>query len=465
MGNIGNKKVPLLAIKRNLIIITMTKKILIVDDEPEMCISLHKLFKAHGIASDFCTNGHSAQELLNKNEYGLLISDLKMEGFTGIDLLKYINRLAAPLPTIIISGYATTEVVVQAMRLGAINFYEKPVPFAPLLNEVSRLLEIQSTPPILNEDIDEEALFITKNPRMKEIIAIAKKAALTDAPIVVTGESGTGKEILSTLIHQSSLRRDGPLIKLNCAALPEALLESELFGYDKGAFTGAQENHKGKFEVAEGGTLLFDEISDMSLRTQAKLLRVIQEKEYERLGSNEIRRCDVRFLAATNRNLEEAIEKGHFREDLYFRFSVINIEIPPLRQRLEDIHPLCTYFITHFNQKYDKNIKKISDETRKIFLTHSWPGNVRELKNCLERAVIFCEGDIIETTNLPLQYQQTSTSKSTTDPIKQLHDNVSREMIIDALNKAEGNKTRAAEMLRISRKTLYLRMNKLGIDL
>ena len=441
----------------------MTKKILIVDDEPEMCISLHKLFKAHGIASDFCTNGHSAQELLNKNEYALLISDLKMEGFTGIDLLKFINRLAAPLPTIIISGYATTEVVVQAMRLGAINFYEKPVPFALLFSEVSRLLEIQSTPVSQNEDIDEESLFVC--PRMKEIIAIAKKAALTDAPIVVTGESGTGKEILSTLIHQSSLRRDGPLIKLNCAALPEALLESELFGYDKGAFTGAQESHKGKFEVAEGGTLLFDEISDMSLRTQAKLLRVIQEKEYERLGSNEIRRCDVRFLAATNRNLEEAIEKGHFREDLYFRFSVINIEIPPLRQRLEDIHPLCLYFINHFNHKYEKNIKKISDETRKIFLTHSWPGNVRELKNCLERAVIFCEGDVIQVSNLPLQYQQTSIGKSKSDPIKELHDNVSREMILDALNKAEGNKTRAAEMLKISRKTLYLRMNKLGIDL
>lgn len=444
----------------------MDRRILIVDDEREMCISLQKLFNAHGIGSDFCTDGKTAQKKLCHNQYDVLISDLRMNGFTGIDLLKCISNKKPPIATFIISGYASTEVVVQAMRLGAINFYEKPLPFSTLLNEVQHILNIKQKESKNNKHsfIDNHRL-ITLNPKFKHVISMAEKAALTTAPVIVTGESGTGKEILSSIIHYASDRKDKPFIKINCAALPEALLESELFGYEKGAFTGAQEMHKGKFEIAEGGTLFFDEISDMSLRTQAKLLRVIQEHEYERLGSNIVRKCDVRFVAATNQNLEECIKAGEFREDLYFRLSVICLEISPLRERLEDITPLSRAFIKEFNLKYGKNIIGLHADVQQVFLSHSWPGNIRELKNCIERAVIFCEGQEILVSDLPLQYHQQQLFIEETDPIKDLYDCISREMILNALKKTNGNKTKTAEILKISRKTLYLKMKKLEIDL
>ncbi|MDY0287916.1 MAG: sigma-54 dependent transcriptional regulator [Sphaerochaeta sp.] len=444
----------------------MDKRILIVDDEKEMCVSLQKLFRAHGIESHYCTDGKSGHKELCQNHYDLLISDLRMNGFSGIDLLKCISNKNPPVPTIVISGYATTDVVVQAMRLGATNFYEKPLPFSELLKEVKHILatkQNKSKKPE-SERIEEDRL-ITINPKFKHIISMAKKAALTNAPVIVTGESGTGKEILSSIIHYESERKDKPFIKINCAALPEALLESELFGYEKGAFTGAQEMHKGKFEIAEGGTLFFDEISDMSLRTQAKLLRVIQEHEYERLGSNIVRTCDVRYVAATNQDLVEKIKAGEFREDLYFRFSVICLKIPPLRERLGDIIPLTNTFIEEFNLKYEKNITGVHPDVQTIFLSHSWPGNVRELKNCIERSIIFAEGQNISITDLPLQYHPQHPIIEETDPIKDLYDNISREMILNALAQTHGNKTKTAELLKMSRKTLYLRMKKLRIDL
>jgi len=444
----------------------MDKKILIVDDEREMCVSLQKLFKAHGIESHFCTDGITGQKELCQNHYDLLISDLKMNGFSGIDLLKCIRTKNPPIPTIVISGYATTDVVVQAMRLGAINFYEKPLPFSDFLKEVQQILSAKQNKNQKPESEKiQEVQLITVNPTFQHIISMAKKAALTNAPVIVTGESGTGKEILSSIIHYVSERKDKPFIKINCAALPEALLESELFGYEKGAFTGAQEMHKGKFEIAEGGTLFFDEISDMSLRTQAKLLRVIQEHEYERLGSNIVRTCDVRYVAATNQDLAESIKIGEFREDLYFRFSVICLKIPPLRERLEDIIPLTNAFIEEFNLKYEKNITGYHPDVQTIFLSHSWPGNVRELKNCIERSIIFAEGQEISVSDLPLQYHPSHPIMDETDPIKDLYDNISREMILSALAKTHGNKTKTAELLKMSRKTLYLRMKKLEIDL
>lgn len=440
---------------------TMSKDILIVDDELEMCISLQKLFKAHKITCDYCIDAEHARMRLTKNHYSLVITDMKMPGMSGIDLLKCINALADSPKVIMISGYASTDSVVEAMRCGAANFYEKPLQFKSLLKEVNFILQQDSQAETGSSHYAHD--IVTANPAMKHIIAMAEKAAGTDAPVIITGESGTGKELVSSIIHAYSKRAEHPFIKLNCAALTESLLESELFGFEKGSFTDAKETRKGKFEAADKGTIFFDEIGDMSLATQAKLLRVLQEYEFQRIGSNVTRKIDVRFVAATNRDLQQQIQQGKFREDLYFRLSVICFEIPPLRERLEDISLLANSFIQQFNDKYHTHVTGMDEQVHQLFIHHSWPGNIRELKNCIERAVIFCEGDTITPRELPSQYhQQRELTEST--PMKELFNSISREMILNALSKVGGNRTKAAELLNISRKTLYLKMKKLDIE-
>jgi len=436
----------------------MIHPLLIVDDEEDLCISLKKLFSAHGIETDYAVNPAQAFNLIIQNSYSLIISDLKMPSLSGIDLLKQIRCAGRKIPVILISGYASVDNVVEAMKYGALNFYEKPVVFKMLLEDVRRILTEKKS------DGSQAAFsqIISESSQMKEKLLIIQKAAPTEAPVILTGPSGTGKELFAEALHNSSKRAGKALIKLNCAALPETLLESELFGVEKGAFTDAHKNRKGKFEAAEGGTLFLDEIGDMNLRTQAKVLRVLQEKEYERLGSNETKKADVRIVAATNMNLQEMIKQGSFREDLYYRLSVICIQIPTLRERMEDVLPLATHFLSLFSQQYGKDINHFSQEVINTFLQHPWPGNVRELKNCLERAVIFCEQSEIQMIDLPGQYQMFKEPENS--PIRSLYDNVSREVILGALERAGGNRTRAAEYLQISRKTLYSRMHKLGIE-
>jgi DNA-binding NtrC family response regulator len=442
----------------------MNTQILIVDDEEEFCVSLQKLFTAHRIKCDYCVNANSALARMKDSSYSILISDLRMPEMSGMVLLQKAYDKDPNLSVIMISGYASTDSVVEAMKCGATNFYEKPVPFNKLLNEVNHILEEKKAliPPVGETAIQGVGSIVTANEKMKQLIKIAHKAAKTDAPVIITGRSGTGKELFTSIMHHSSDRKDGPFVKMNCAAIPENLLESELFGYDRGAFTDAKEDRKGKFEIADGGTLFFDEIGDMSLQTQAKLLRVLQEKEFERIGSSKTRKIDVRFVAATNQDLKQKIQSGQFREDLYFRLSVIQIEIPPLEERLDDIMPLTRYYLGEFNKKYHKHVQGVSDDVKGVFMMHSWPGNVRELKNCLERAVIFCEGEVIEVEDLPLHYHPKTESE--TPLIQSFYDSVNREMILDALDKSQGSRTRAAEILNVSRKTLYLRMKKLGID-
>lgn len=439
----------------------MNNQVLIVDDEIEMCVSLQKLFRAHGIETDYCTDATSACEKLPRGEYSILIADLKMPGINGIGLLQNARNLANPPSVIIISGYASTDSVVDAMRCGALNFYEKPIPFPKLLQEVQHVLRekrgVQSEP-----SLSSSSTIITADKHTQELIAIAKKAAMTDAPIIIAGKSGTGKELFTTLIHEHSRRRDKPFIKVNCAAIPETLLESELFGFERGAFTGANEMRKGKFETANGGTLFFDEIGDMSLKTQAKLLRVLQEKEFERLGSSKTMKVDLRFVAATNQDLKRKIDEGLFREDLYFRLSVILIELPSLHERVADILPIARYYLDLFNKRYGKRIVELSDPVKQILMVHNWPGNVRELRNCVERAVIFCERERIEVDDLPMQYHPKAPIG--TPSLGSFYESVDREMVLNALEKAQGSRTRAAQILNISRKTLYLKMKKLGIE-
>ena len=435
--------------------------VLIVDDESEICISLQKLFRAHEIETDYCFEASAAYDKLQRENYSILITDLKMPGISGIDLLRKTRNMLDPPSVIIISGYASTDVVVEAMKCGSINFYEKPVPFSKLLKEVQHIIDEKSK--ARQENSISSSSIITADKHMQELIAFAKKAAATDAPVIITGKSGTGKELFTNLIHEHSLRKNKPFIKVNCAAIPETLLESELFGFERGAFTDAKESHQGKFEIADGGTIFFDEIGDMSLKTQAKLLRVIQEKEFERLGSAKTRKVNVRFIAATNQDLKRKIDEGLFREDLYYRLSVILIELPSLRERISDILPIAHYYLEYFNEKYNKNITGFSDQVKYILLTHNWPGNIRELKNCIERAVIFSEREHIEVDDLPMQYHPKAISESSS--LISLSSSVEREVVLNALQKSEGNRSRAADMLNISRKTLYLKIKKLGIEI
>jgi len=434
------------------------KKILIVDDEIEMCISLSKLFLAHNYNAIYTSDSKKALILLDKNDIFLVITDYKMPDISGTSLIKMIKAKYPDLPVIMISGFGSVNTIVTAMKYGAQNFYEKPVKFSKLLSEVDQLTNSMKN----HSSSDAADEIITSNPKIKEILEIVDKIASTDIPVIITGKSGTGKELIANAIHSKSNRSKNPYIKINCASIPEALLESELFGHEKGAFTDAREVRKGKFEIAEGGTIFFDEIGEMSLNTQAKLLRVIQEKEFERLGSNKIRKMDVRFIAATNKDLKNLVEAGKFREDLYYRLSVVHLEIPALEKRKEDILPLANYFIKLFNRKYNKSITSISSETMSVFLKHSWPGNIRELKNCIERSVIFCDKSEIIPENLPMQYKRVTDFKD--NDIKSVYDKVTREVILNALTKADGSKTKAAEILNINRRTLYNKMKRIGLD-
>jgi two-component system response regulator AtoC len=439
----------------------MAYKILIVDDELEMCLSLAELLETRGFKAEYATGTRDANLSLEREKYDLILLDIRMPDGNGVDFLNVIKSRDRSIPVIMVSAFASVENVVKAMKYGAVNFYSKPIDMPALLEEVERI----TSGSINRDDLVGGLVTLTRTPNVEDLFGLIEKAAPTDAPVVITGESGTGKELAANTIHSYSPRKGGPFIKLNCAAIPEALMESELFGHEQGAFTDARERRKGKFEQARGGTIFFDEIGDMNLGTQAKLLRVLQEKEFERLGGSETISADVRVLAATNKNLRDMVKLGTFREDLYYRLSVITIELPALRERPGDVPVLTDYFIGIFNKRYGKNITGINEEARCLFARHSWPGNIRELKNCLERAVIFCDGEKIELSDLPTQYSEVALEISfTTRSLDDATDEITRELIQDALDKARGQKQQAAEILNIHRKTLYNKMKKLGMN-
>ncbi|RKX98267.1 MAG: sigma-54-dependent Fis family transcriptional regulator [Spirochaetes bacterium] len=431
--------------------------ILIVDDETAMCVSLAKLFKAHNYNAIYTSDSCEVENILKENNILLVITDYKMPGITGTSLIKSIKQRYPDLPVIMISGYGSVDTIVTAMRYGALNYYEKPLKFQKLLSEVNQLSEVKTKKS--EKKIDET--IITNNEKMLKALQIVNKIASTDIPVIITGESGTGKELIARKIQLKSSRAEKPYIKINCASIPETLIESELFGHERGAFTDAKDSRKGKFEIAEGGTIFFDEIGELNINTQAKLLRVLQEKEFERLGSNKVKPMDVRFITATNKDLKTLIQEGTFRDDLYYRLSVVHLELPTLKERQEDIIPLANQFLKLFNQKYSKSVTSISNDTISIFINHSWPGNIRELKNCMERSVIFCESDIILPEHLPSQYNKDISPEDS--DMKGIYDNVTREVILNALNTAAGNKSKAAEILSINRRTLYNKMKRLGM--
>ncbi len=434
--------------------------ILIVDDEKEVCLSLTEVLQSKGYPTLHEDDPLKVVELLGREKVDLILMDVRMPVLGGIDLLKVIRKTYPLLPVIMISGYASVESAVRAMKYGALNFFAKPVQLPELLQEIHHLeRSVRIKRSVFSPDT-----IVTGNAKMGEVLNLAEKAAPTEASVLIIGESGTGKELIADLLHHASKRKHNAYIKVNCAAIPDNRLESEMFGHEKGAFTDAQSQQKGKIELADGGTIFFDEIGDMSLQTQAKMLRVLQEKHFTRLGGSVPIRADFRIIAATNKSIGAMITQGTFREDLYYRLSVITLDLPPLRERREDIVPLALHFIGEFNHVYGKNVLGISERVTETLEEHSWPGNVRELKNIIERAVIFCETDLIEPRDLPEQYRIVDRSAAGFEAIKEFSTEKARAVIREALRQTNGIKGEAARLLRITRKTLYNRMKKLNLE-
>ncbi|HUZ18372.1 MAG TPA: sigma-54 dependent transcriptional regulator [Spirochaetia bacterium] len=435
--------------------------ILIVDNELEVCLSLGEILRSRGFGTHTLDDPQQVLPLLQHEHVDLVLMDVRMPDIGGIDLLKAVHERFTHLPVIMISGYASVENAVRAMRYGALNFYTKPIQLPALFAEIRGLeRSVIERRPAVDTDV-----ITTCNPQMAEILSLVEKAAPTEASVVISGESGTGKELVADLLHQRSSRWSNAYIKVNCAAIPDSLLESEMFGHEKGAFTDAHNQQKGKVELADGGTIFFDEIGDMSLKTQAKMLRVLQEKRFTRLGGSALIKTDFRVVAATNRDLQAMIKEGSFREDLYYRLAVIALDLPPLRERQEDIPELAHQFIKRYNQIYGREVSGLSPEVVEVLERHNWPGNVRELKNIIERAVIFCEGREITLRDLPEQYRIAGRDGAPANSsLADLANESAREVILRALKDSGGIKGDAARLLNITRKTLYNRMKRLNLE-
>ncbi|UCF98585.1 MAG: sigma 54-interacting transcriptional regulator [Spirochaetaceae bacterium] len=376
--------------------------ILVVDDEKEMCISLSEIINSNGYRALYTVDPKQVPVILSGENIDLIIMDVRMPVISGIDLLKRIKITNKRIPIIMISGYTSVESAVLAMKYGALNFYMKPINTTELMGEIGRVADSYW------RDADNfDHRIVSRSSEMERIKKEISKVAPTDAPILLTGESGTGKELAACALHDQSERHSRPFIKVNCASLPETLLESELFGHERGSFTDAVERRLGKFEIANGGSIFLDEIGDMSLKIQPKLLRVLQDGEIQRLGGSSSISTDVRIISATNQDVDELIREGRFREDLFFRLSVVIIHIPPLRERREDIQALTDHFLEMFNRIYGKRLRSLSPEVAEIFMRHQWPGNIRELRNCLERSCIFAaqQQECLEVDLLPTQYR------------------------------------------------------------
>jgi len=441
-------------------------KILVVDDEAIVRESLSDWLKDVGYQVITAENGHKALEMIEKEKPGIMIADLVMPAMDGIELMKRAKTQQPKIEVIIITAYASIPTAITAMKEGAYDYIEKP--FCPeraelLVKKLAEHQELVEENLSLRQRLEDRYRFeniIAKSSKMQRVIEVIKVVAKSNATILITGESGTGKELVARAIHSQSNLRNKSFVAVSCAALPESLLESELFGHEKGSFTGAYAQKKGKFEFANGGTLFLDEVGEMSANIQVHLLRVLEEKEFTRVGGNEPIRVDVRVLSATNKDLRKAIEKQEFREDLYYRLNVVNIELPPLRERKEDVPLLAEHFLNKFAMENQKEITGFSPEAMELVLDYDWPGNVRELENAIERAVILAKDSIIIIADLPKE--NLSVAYSTT-PRKNLKE-VEKGHILDILRETGENYSEAARILGISRMTLYNKAKEYGFD-
>ncbi|NUO10307.1 MAG: sigma-54-dependent Fis family transcriptional regulator [Candidatus Brocadia sp.] len=444
------------------------KKILVVDDDTAMGEMCKELLKSKGYASDVVASGTEAIEKASMDGiYTIVLTDLVMPDIDGIEVLKKVKQQNPNIDVVVMTSYGTVTNAVEAMKLGASDYITKPFKRDELIIIIEKILQLQRLEgevDRLRSELSEKYTFgniIGESPKIKKIFEIISNVSNTEANILIQGETGTGKELVARAIHYNSARKDYPFIKVDCAALAETLLESELFGHEKGSFTGATRDRIGRFRTADHGTIFLDEIGNISLAVQAKLLRVLQDSEFEAVGSDEPIKVDVRIIAATNANLEEHVEKGLFRRDLFYRLNVIRILLPPLRERIDDIPMLVSHFLSIHNKKNRKNVEGVSRETLNKLMSYTWPGNIRELENVIERAVILCKGKIVEPVDIPLYQEKTGSLQDLSGkPLQVLMDQVERQIIINTLESTGADKEKTAKILQISRASLYNKINK-----
>jgi len=446
----------------------MRYSVLVVDDDPlvnEMMVETIKRLD-YDVSSVF--SGEEATALFNEKTYDIVLTDLKMDEMSGIDLLRKIKQNNSETVVVLMTAFGTVELAVKAIKFGAYDFLIKPVIPATvehILERVSEILSLRLQNRLMKTDLEHKFQnIIGKSKVMKEIFDLIQSVAKARSTVMITGDSGTGKELVARAIHYSSDRKEMPFVTLNCAALPENLVESELFGHEKGAFTDAKKTHRGKFELADGGTLLLDEISEMPYNLQSKLLRVIQEREFERIGSGTPISVDVRIIATSNRNLKEFIAKGKFREDLFYRLNVIPIHMTPLEDRKEDIKLLVDHFIQKFNVENNRNVIGIDQSAFNILLSYHWPGNVRELENVIERAVVTGSSDTLTEDDFPIELALGRVGEDVPSlKIPMRLEEGSKYLILKTLEKFNGNKTRAAEALGVSARTIRNKLMEYGL--
>src|SRR6056297_3416820 len=451
----------------------MKFSILIVDDEKNIREGLGRSLEMDGYEVLLAEDGKQGWSLVNEEHVDLVIADLKMPEMSGEELLKRISSAYPTIPVIILTGHGTIESAVEAMRNGAFDFVTKPVNLDRLSLLAKRALsnrELVLQHRNLKEEVERlksrrtAGAIIGKSTQMQKIMQMVEQVAATKASVLITGESGVGKELVADAVHNLSNRSENPYIKVHCAALAESLLESELFGHEKGAFTGAVSMKRGRFELSHTGSIFLDEIGEINQQVQIKILRVLQDKKFERVGGEKTQEVDVRVISATNRDLKSEIEEGRFREDLFYRLNVVNIHVPPLRDRKEDIPLLISAFLQEFSEENQKNIEGIDPRARLALYNYHWPGNIRELRNCIESAVVMSKGNIISYDDLP----PTVTSGSDTDYIKievgSSMEDAEREMIRATLHRENGNKSRTADVLGIGRKTLHRKIQEYQLE-
>lgn len=441
--------------------------ILTIDDEENIRNGLADNFELEGYNVEKAASGKEGLEKIEKGGIDLVITDLRMDGIPGQEVVRRVTTEHPGIPVIVLTGHGSIEDATAAIKAGAFDFLTKPLDLDHLNHIVKNALkgrEQEQRITELEEKIRKGSAsasdMIGKSAELNQVKNLIAKAAPSRANVLITGESGVGKELIAKSIHEQSPRKDKPFVIVHCAALSESLLESELFGYEKGAFTGAESQHKGRFEIADGGTIFLDEIGEINQSTQVKLLRVIQEKSFERVGGTQSITVDVRLVAATNRNLEEEVKAGRFREDLFYRLNVVRIPMPPLRERKDDIPLLLHAFLREFNIENQKNISGFDNRAKSAILKYSWPGNIRELKNCVESAVVMCNGDEIKIEDLPASVREKGEEKAITIPIGMSLEEAEMVIIQENLAACNGNKSKCAEVLGIGRKTLHRKLGE-----
>lgn len=451
------------------------EKILVVEDDKITRRLIKEILSRGGYEVIEGEDGSQALELFKKEKPDLVITDYQMPVMNGLRLLSEIRNINPGTPVIMLTGFGDIALTIKAIQIGAFDFLEKPINAPQLKNVVtSALSSVQSSKKhedVIKEGISidkkiQENILIGKSPQIKEIFKNIGRVSLNKVNVLIEGESGTGKELIARLIHYSGITRDKPLVVVNCSALTETLLESELFGHEKGSFTGSLKTKKGKFELAEDGTIFLDEISEINLNTQVKLLRVIQELEFERVGGETTIPMQARIIAATNKKLEKLIEEGKFREDLYYRLKVFTVQLPPLRERRDDIKDLTIHFLTKLNKRFNKNVSKIGDGVIEMLQEHHWPGNVRELENTIMQAIVMSKNDVLEVENIKLNPRGTEVSNidiQNAGPLRSLAD-LEKDYIKRVLDEVKWNKIEASRILEITRPTLNAKIEKYKLE-